>query len=305
MRDEPATKTRRWLIAAGLGLLLAGGAGPHTAAAGARGVTAGEFIVDPPTLINLGFEWFDRRRRQPQRGRRGLVPQAGRRRRGSGRCRCCGCRASGSTTASSSTSSSPNMFAGSILDLEPDTAYEARVRADGSGRRPRRGAEDRDRAHAARAEAGRRRPRRSTSTRTDFKGTKIEPAFEGLMCAYNLTCSGTDWATAGRPRVQAGRHDPRARRPLQVQPLRVHEQPGGEPHRAARRHLLPDRRRHGRAADRDQGRRRRRGDLRRRRQLRAVRRQGRRLHLLRGAHVPQHRHRDLGRHAVHRRARRG
>ena len=24
------------------------------------------------------------------------------------------------------------------------------------------------------------------------------------MCAYNLTCSGTDWATAGRPRVQAG-----------------------------------------------------------------------------------------------------
>jgi hypothetical protein len=27
-------------------------------AVGANGVTAGEFVVDPPTLINLGFEWF-------------------------------------------------------------------------------------------------------------------------------------------------------------------------------------------------------------------------------------------------------
>jgi hypothetical protein len=24
------------------------------------------------------------------------------------------------------------------------------------------------------------------------------------MCGYNLTCAGTDWATAGRPRVNAG-----------------------------------------------------------------------------------------------------
>jgi hypothetical protein len=37
-----------------------------------------------------------------------------------------------------------------------------------------------------------------------FTGTKIEPSFEGLMCAYNLTCAGTDWATAGRPRVKPG-----------------------------------------------------------------------------------------------------
>ena len=36
------------------------------------------------------------------------------------------------------------------------------------------------------------------------KGVKIEPSFEGLMCAYNITCAGTDWATAGRPRVKAG-----------------------------------------------------------------------------------------------------
>jgi len=37
-----------------------------------------------------------------------------------------------------------------------------------------------------------------------FKGTKTQPAFEGLLCAYYLTCSGTDWATASRPRVQPG-----------------------------------------------------------------------------------------------------
>jgi hypothetical protein len=28
------------------------------AAAAGSAVTAGEFLVDPPTLINLGFEWF-------------------------------------------------------------------------------------------------------------------------------------------------------------------------------------------------------------------------------------------------------
>ena len=37
-----------------------------------------------------------------------------------------------------------------------------------------------------------------------FKGTKQQPAFEGLLCAYYLTCSGTDWATAARPRVKPG-----------------------------------------------------------------------------------------------------
>ena len=37
-----------------------------------------------------------------------------------------------------------------------------------------------------------------------FKGQKIEPSFEGLMCAYNYWCAGTDWATSGRPRVRPG-----------------------------------------------------------------------------------------------------
>ena len=60
-------------------------------------------------------------------------------------------------------------------------------------------------------------------------------------------------------------------------------------------------RRHGREADRDQGSRRRRRHFRRRRQLQPLQRQGRQLQLLRGHHVSEYRHRDLGRHAVHRR----
>jgi hypothetical protein len=37
-----------------------------------------------------------------------------------------------------------------------------------------------------------------------FAGQKEEPSFEGLMCAYNEWCAGTDWATSGRPRVRPG-----------------------------------------------------------------------------------------------------
>ena len=88
---------------------------------------------------------------------------------------------------------------------------------------PRRAREDGRRSGPApsrcRATGGRTS---STSIRPASPDRKIEPAFDGLMCAYNLTCAGTDWATAGRPRVAARRHDPGPRRRLQVQPLRVH-----------------------------------------------------------------------------------
>src|SRR6185369_5054788 len=98
---------------------------------------------------------------------------------------------------------SPNMFAGSILDLEPDTAYEARfVVTDPDGVTG-----DAQKTVSVRT---RPEPKPASGGRTfhvyppGFKGQKLEPAFEGLMCAYNITCSGTDWATAGRPRVKPG-----------------------------------------------------------------------------------------------------
>ena len=107
------------------------------------------------------------------------------------------------------------MFAGSILDLEPDTAYEARfVLTDPDGdRRPRgRRHEDRDRSHPAGAEAVRGRHACSTSIRRATRARRIEPAFDGIMCAYYYVCGGGDTTTTARPRVQAGRHDPGARR---------------------------------------------------------------------------------------------
>jgi hypothetical protein len=97
----------------------------------------------------------------------------------------------------------PNMFAGSILDLEPNTAYEARfVLRDPDGVS----------GQATKTVTVRTRPEPMPAAGGNvyhvyppgFKGEKTEPSFEGLMCAYDLTCAGTDWATAGRPRVKAG-----------------------------------------------------------------------------------------------------
>ena len=71
------------------------------------------------------------------------------------------------------------MFAGSILDLEPDTAYEARfVLSRSRRRRAARRSEDRDRAHAARADAG-AGGRSFTSIRTASKGRRSSRRSKG------------------------------------------------------------------------------------------------------------------------------
>src|SRR5262245_42467027 len=95
---------------------------------------AGEFVIDPPTLINLGFEWViqgdDNRnakvevsyRKQGEAQWKTGLPLM---------------RLQGERiyqTQGVFDVISPNMFAGSILDLEPDTAYEARfVMSDPDG----------------------------------------------------------------------------------------------------------------------------------------------------------------------------
>ena len=97
-------------------------------------VKPGEFVVDHPTLINLGFEWVI----QGDDNRNANVDVS--------------CRKQGETvwkqglpllrlhgeriyqTDGVFNVISPNMFAGSILDLEPDTGYEARfVMSDPDG----------------------------------------------------------------------------------------------------------------------------------------------------------------------------
>jgi hypothetical protein len=167
-----------------------------------NGVTAGEFIVEPPTLINLGFEWMidgdDNRnatvevtyRKKGDRDWKAALPLL----------RLQNERINRDLYLDVIV---PNMFAGSILDLEPDTDYECSfVLSDPDGAR------------------GQTRKTVIVHTRPEpkpyaggrvfhvyphrYAGPKQEPAFEGLLCAYYLTCSGTDWATAARPRVKPG-----------------------------------------------------------------------------------------------------
>src|SRR5277367_5371325 len=102
--------------------------------------TAREFFVDPPTLVSLGFEWriagddnrnahvdVTFRKKGEQQWRKGLpllrlqheVVSGGTPREGSGHY---------------FTYVAPNMFAGSLLNLEPDTEYECHfVLADPDG----------------------------------------------------------------------------------------------------------------------------------------------------------------------------
>jgi hypothetical protein len=171
-------------------------------AAEVKPVTPGEFIVDPPTLINLGFEWMI----QGDDNRNAAVEVSYRKK--------------GEASWKKALPLlrlqheeiyqgdrldlvAPNMFAGSILDLEPDTEYEAQfVMTDPDGVK----------GQARKTATVRTRPEpRPYAGGTvyhvyphGFKGQKTQPAFEGLLCAYYITCAGTDWATASRPRVKPG-----------------------------------------------------------------------------------------------------
>lgn len=165
-------------------------------------VVPGELFTEPPTLINLGFEWLiqgdDNRnasvavwyREKGSTEWRDGLPLL---------------RLNGERIYSESRVDliTPNMFAGSVLDLKPDTDYEARFiidDPDGVIGNPERLALVRTRAEPLPYAGGRVLhvyPHGHT-------GEKLEPAFEGLMCAYNEWCAGTDWATSGRPRVRAG-----------------------------------------------------------------------------------------------------
>jgi hypothetical protein len=164
--------------------------------------TTGEFIVDPPTLINLGFEWVV----QGDDNRNASVAVAYREQ-GSADWRT-GLpllRLQAEHTGGNDQINviAPNMFAGSVLDLKPDTAYEARFTLsdpDGVSGEASKTVTVRTRPEPMPAAGG----RVFHVYPPGFKGPKKEPAFEGLMCAYNLTCAGTDWATAGRPRVRPG-----------------------------------------------------------------------------------------------------
>jgi hypothetical protein len=208
MRIIPARRRRNSLMVFLLLACLAGLAGlgqPLSAAPTDARVTPGEFVIEHPTLINLGFEWHidgdaNRNasvdvsfRKQGETAWRKGMPLA---------------RLQGEQIYQRNVFNlvTPNMFAGSILDLEPGTAYEARfVLTDPDGIS---GAA----ANATKIVTVRTRPEPVPATDgkvyhvypTKWKGPKVEPAFEGIMCAYNYYCGAGDTAPGGRPRVKPG-----------------------------------------------------------------------------------------------------
>ena len=175
-------------------------------------VTPGEFVVEHPTLINLGFEWHidgdaNRNarvevsfRKQGETAWRTGMPLL---------------RLHGEQVYWRNIFNLvvPNMFAGSILDLEPDTAYEARfVLADPDGIASPAASETKPAANETKVVTVRTRPEPTPAAGgkvyhvypTKWQGPKTEPAFEGIMCAYNYYCGAGDTAPGGRPRVKPG-----------------------------------------------------------------------------------------------------
>ena len=192
-------------LVVGIGLIRLGAAQPLTPPAADAKVTPGEFVIEPPTLINLGFEWHidgdaNRNagvdvsfRKQGDAAWRTALPLV---------------RLHGEQVYQRNVFNlvTPNMFAGSIFDLEPGTAYEARfVLTDPDGVNGAAASATRTVTVRTRAEP---MPAAGGKTYhvypTKWQGPKIEPAFEGIMCAYNYYCGAGDTAPGGRPRVKPG-----------------------------------------------------------------------------------------------------
>jgi hypothetical protein len=99
----------------------------------------------------------------------------------------------------------PNMFAGSVFNLVPDTSYDIRLRLTDpdapAGSAP-----------VERTVTGRTRPVPKPATGgavyhvypRDYTGTKLQPNFSSLMAAYNTGANGADFVNSFQPRVKPG-----------------------------------------------------------------------------------------------------
>jgi hypothetical protein len=166
-------------------------------------VTPGKLIVEPPTLICLGFEWSiaagdDNRnssvelsyRKVGRKAWKEALPLL---------------RIGGEVVAEEYVGldyTTPRMFAGSIFDLEPGAEYECRLLM----RDPDGVSGDAERIVRART---RPVPEAARAGRTlhvyppGYKGQKQEPAFRGLKQAY-FGSGGGDWAVVSERKVRAG-----------------------------------------------------------------------------------------------------
>ena len=175
---------------------------------------AGDFVIEPATLVSLGFEWkisgddnrnahvdvtyrkkgeAQWRKALPlmrlQREEIGVAPGPG---------------AAGAPARFSLFKyTAANMFAGSILNLDPDSEYECRfVLADPDGVT---GATEKTATVRTRREP---QPAQGGHVYhvypVGWEGPKQEPAFTGLMAAYYMGAAHYDYENAYPPRVEPG-----------------------------------------------------------------------------------------------------
>src|SRR5215467_12899071 len=175
---------------------------------------AGEFTAEPPTLVSLGFDWRisgdDNRnakvdasyRKKGESSWRPALPLMRLQREEIG--------TAPGPGAANATARFPlfrytagNMFAGSILNLEPDTEYECRlVLSDPDGVRGTR-----EKTVIVRT---RKEPQPAQGGAVyhlypfDYKGPKQQPAFTGLLAAYFMGSDQSDHSRAMPPRVKPG-----------------------------------------------------------------------------------------------------
>src|ERR1700761_7450763 len=202
---------KTWRAALVVALMLA--AGPALAQEG-NAVTAGTFTVDRPTLVSLGFEW-----RIAGDANRNASVAVSYRKKGDSKWRPAlpmlrigGERVTGYTPGPSrygtrATSiydyTAPNMFAGSILNLEPDTQYECHLvlsDPDGTSGTTEQTITVRTRKVPSPSAGG----HVYHVYPAGFKGPMQEPAFNSLMGAYYLGADESDHSAAYAPRVQPG-----------------------------------------------------------------------------------------------------
>jgi len=164
-------------------------------------VTAGEFYAERPTLISLGFEW----RIEGDDNRNSSVAVSYRKKgdtawkEGLPLLRLGGERINENAFAYIV----PNMFAGSIFDLEPGTEYECRfVLSDPDGVEGKAAniVTIRTRSEPMPASGGKVYHVYPPA----YNGRKQEPAFTGLLAAYYTGSSGADYFNSYPPRVQPG-----------------------------------------------------------------------------------------------------
>jgi hypothetical protein len=169
----------------------------------------GEFLIDPPTLVSLGFAWkitgddnrnarvdVTYRKKGEQQWRQGLPLLRLQHEQVLGGLPRDGSRHFYSYVA-------PNMFAGSLLNLDPGTEYECRfVLSDPDGVKGKA-----EKTVVART---RQEPQPATGGHVyhvypfGYKGTKQEPGFTGLLAAYFMGSDQSDHSNVLAPRVQAG-----------------------------------------------------------------------------------------------------